>query len=97
MLSSPDAHWRGGVEPSSNMLVSSRSKMQVIVISASPAAVYLSERVTSHASPKVKEKQSKPSTVSSSRSALLGPYKTVLTRKLLDQQDKVEYVTSTGT
>ena len=76
MLRSPDAHGHAGVEPSRNMLISSRSKMHVTVISVSPAAVYPSEQVTTRASPKVKEERSKPSTVSSSRSALLGPHKT---------------------
>ena len=47
-------------------------KTHVNVASVSPAAVYLSAQVTTHTSPKVKEEQSKPSTVSSSRSALPG-------------------------
>ena len=58
------------------MLVSSRSKTHVIVISVSPAEAYPSAQATTHASPYVKEEQSKSSTMSSSRSALLGQHKT---------------------
>ena len=52
-----------GVESSSNVLVNSRSKTPVIVISMSSAAVCPSAPVATHALPKVKEYQSKPSTI----------------------------------
>ena len=53
------------------MLCGSESKVHVNVVSASLAAIYPLVQVTTHASPKVKEEQSEPSTVSSLRSALL--------------------------
>ena len=63
----------------------------------------MSRTVQYHGRRKVKEEQSEPSMVSSSRSALLGPDKTLqtdsigvsLTRKPLDAYDPVEDVTST--
>ena len=65
------------------MSCSSGSKTHVNVVSVSPAAVYPPAQVTTHASPKVKEEQSKPSTMSS-RSALLGKDKALPTgQKLL--------------
>ena len=62
-----------------SVLCSSESKMHVIVVSVSLAATYPSVQVTTHASPKVKEEQSEPSTVSSLRSALLGQDKALQT------------------
>ena len=87
------------------MLCGSESKVHVNVVSVSLAAIYPSVQVTTHASPKVKEEQSEPSTVSSLRSILLRQDKALqtevngvvsLTRKPLDPQDRAEDVTSTG-
>ena len=87
------------------MLCGSESKVHVNVVSVSLAAKNPSVQVTTHASPKGKEEQSEPSTVSSLRSALLRQDKALqtefngvvsLTKKLLDPQDRVEDVTSTG-
>ena len=77
MLKSPDAQWNEGVEPSSDTLVSSRSRVHVRHRDLSVSRGSIS--VEARASPKVKEEQSKPSTVSSLRSAMLGPYKTART------------------
>ena len=79
MLRSHGANLPERVEPSSNMLCTSGSKTHVNVVSVSPAAVYLPAQVTTHASPKIKDDQSEPSTVSSSRSALLGQDKALQT------------------
>ena len=104
MLRSHGANLHEQIEPFSNLLESSGLRTHVNVVSVSLAAIYPSVQVTTHASPKVKEEQSKPFPGSSSRSARLGPDKTLqtesngvvsLTRKPLDPHDQVEDVTST--